>query len=504
MRAFWRVSRAAAIVAALLIVGFPVAAQRGAPPPSPADRLVAAVHGISSHDLLDFVKEMSSEKYGGRLTGTRGYDESAAWAADLLKGWGFAPAGDGGTYYQKFPNPYTLVLPGDELVLHIPIAGGATLRKPYTIEQDYFPGSTSDSGTLTAETVYVGYGITAPELGFDEYAGIDVKGKIVVVEPEVPVSPEPDAAAFKQWRPYSFHDYKVRNAKEHGAAGMVYGYHIANPNCVFLPGFQLTYVSRGVMEDLFAGTGRTHADTVATIRKTLKPASRVLGKTVTMTNRTEHHPDGIASNVLAAREGADPALKGEVIMIGAHLDHLGYNPGLMPGAHDNASGVAVLLGVAEALHRYGVPLKRTVALILFGAEEQGVKGSEYYVAHPTFPNDRLKGFINLESVGRGERIGFGSGRDYPDLFAAFDRANTQYVHRTISASSNLYPGRPRQDAAHYVWAGIPTVSVGTSGAPPLPYATYHTTKDTWETLTPEIMEDLARIVFLGVVELANR
>lgn len=504
MRAFWRVSRAAAIVAALLIVGFPVAAQRGAPPPSPADRLVAAVHGISSHDLLDFVKEMSSEKYGGRLTGTRGYDESAAWAVDLLKGWGFTPAGDGGTYYQKFPNPYTLVLPGDELVLHIPLAGGATLRKPYVIEQDYFPGSTSDSGTLTAETVYVGYGITAPELGFDDYAGIDVTGKIVVVEPEVPVSPEPDAAVFKQWRPYSFHDYKVRNAKEHGAAGMVYDYHIANPNCVFLPGFQLTYVSRGVMEDLFAGTGRTHADTVATIRKTLKPASMVLGKTVTMTNRTEHHPDGIASNVLAAREGADPALKGEVIMIGAHLDHLGYNPGLMPGAHDNASGVAVLLGVAEALHRYGVPLKRTVALILFGAEEQGVKGSEYYVAHPTFPNDRLKGFINLESVGRGERIGFGSGRDYPDLFAAFDRANTQYVHRTISASSNLYPGRPRQDAAHYVWAGIPTVSVGTSGAPPLPYATYHTTKDTWETLTPEIMEDLARIVFLGVVELANR
>jgi Zn-dependent M28 family amino/carboxypeptidase len=176
----------------------------------------------------------------------------------------------------------------------------------------------------------------------------------------------------------------------------------------------------------------------------------------------------------------------------------------MPGAHDNASGVAVLLAVADAINRYDQPLKRTVAVILFGAEEQGVKGSEYYVAHPTFPNARLKAFVNLESVGRGERIGFGSGRDYPELFAAMERANTQYVHRAISASSNTYVARPRQDAAHFVWAGIPTVSVGTSGAPPLPYATYHTTKDTWDTLTPEIMEDLARIVFLGVVDLANR
>lgn len=501
MRSFCRLS---ATVAVTLVLGLPLAAQRDLQPPSPADKLLAALHGISSHAILDHVKEMTSEKYGGRLTGTRGYDASAAWAVELLKGWTFAPAGDAGTYYQRFPNPYTLVLPGDELTLHVPMAGGSTLKKSYVRELEYFPGSTSDSGTLTAETVYVGFGITAPELGFDDYAGLDVKGRIVVVEPEVPVSPAPDAAVFKQWRPYSFHDYKVRNAKDHGAAGMIYDYHIANPNCVFLPGFQLAYVSRAVMEDLFTGTGRTHAETLDAIRKTRKPASLALGKTVTMKHRTEHHPEGIASNVLAAREGADPALKQEAILIGAHLDHLGYNPDLMPGAHDNASGVAVLLAVAEAIDRYDTPLKRTVALILFGAEEQGVKGSEYYVAHPTIPNERLKAFINLESVGRGERIGFGSGRDYPDLFATMERANTAYVHRSISASSNTYVARPRQDAAHFVWAGVPTVSIGTSGAQPLPYATYHTTKDRWETLTPEIMEDLARIVFLAVVELANR
>jgi Zn-dependent M28 family amino/carboxypeptidase len=176
----------------------------------------------------------------------------------------------------------------------------------------------------------------------------------------------------------------------------------------------------------------------------------------------------------------------------------------MPGAHDNASGVAVTLAAAEALAKAGVPLKRSVIVVLFGAEEQGVKGSEFYVAHPFMPNENVKAFINLESVGRGERIGVGSGRNYPAIFEVMERLNTQYVHRQITANLNANLARPRQDAAHFLWAGIPTVSIGTSGAPPLPYATYHTTKDRWETLTPEIMEDLARLVFLSVVELANR
>jgi hypothetical protein len=85
-----------------------------------------------------------------------------------------------------------------------------------------------------------------------------------------------------------------------------------------------------------------------------------------------------------------------------------------------------------------------------------------------------------------------------------ERLNTKWVHRPLSASANANLARPRQDAAHFLWANIPTVSIGLSGAPPLPYATYHTTKDRWELLSPETMEDLARLVFLSVVELANK
>jgi Zn-dependent M28 family amino/carboxypeptidase len=164
----------------------------------------------------------------------------------------------------------------------------------------------------------------------------------------------------------------------------------------------------------------------------------------------------------------------------------------------------VTLGVAEALATSGFPLKRSVLFILFGAEEQGVKGSEYYVAHPVVPNDRVKAFINLESVGRGERITAGAGgKDYNQLWEYFDRNNRKYIHRPVSMRFSANLARPRQDAAHFMWAGIPTVSFGTGGSKPLPFATYHTTRDTPEIITPEIMEDLARLVFLSVVELAN-
>lgn len=508
MPRLWSSLRALALVPSSVLLTAALAAQPPvrAPqaPATPQERLVTAMHGISSHAILDFVKEMTDEKYGGRLTGTPGYDSSAAWTASLLRSWGYQPAGDKGTWYQKFANPYTLVRPGTELSLHLPQSGGGTVVKSYAWETEFFQGSTSDSGRVTAEAVYVGYGITAPELGYDDYAGVDVKGKIVVMEPEAPMGPGPDSVLFKKWRPYSFHSYKIENAAKHGAAGMVYGYHIANPNARFVKGFILSYVGSAVMNDLFAGLPNSHRQTVDQIRNTLKPASRPLGKTMTLYNNTQHHPEGIGSNVIAVLPGSDPVLKDEYIVLGAHLDHLGYNHEMMPGAHDNASGVAVMLAAAEAIAKAKVPLKRSVLLLVFGAEEQGVAGSEYYVANPVVPNAKIRAFLNLESVGRGERIVVSSGREYPAIYEAMERANNQYVHRPMGAFSNANLARPRQDAAHFLWAKIPTVSIGATGAPLLPYTSYHTTKDRWQILTPEIMEDLARITFLATVDLANR
>ena len=251
------------------------------------------------------------------------------------------------------------------------------------------------------------------------------------------------------------------------------------------------------------GTGKIRDTLVQQIRRSLKPGSFPTGKMATIRCETEHHPEGIARNVIGYIKGSDPLLKSEVIIVGAHLDHVGKNHLLMPGANDNASGVAVALGTAEALSKVSQGLRRSVLILLFGAEEQGVKGSEYYLANPPIPNSRVKAFINLESIGRGEKLGVGAGKNYPALWEVVRRNNEKFIHRPISTDTTANLARPRQDAAHFLWANIPTIGIGTYGAPPVPVATYHTTQDKIEYITPEILEDICRLTILSVVEMAQ-
>ena len=469
-----------------------------------ADRqILSGMHSISSHILFKTVKELCSKKYGGRLTGTPGYNSAAAWVSETLKKMGIKPAGDSHSYLQAFPNPYTLVYEGSEATLHIAMSNNQILLKPYMYETDFIPGSTSDTGEVTSEVIYVGYGITAPELGFDEYKDIDVKGKIVLMEPEVPVSPEKEPGLFKKWRKYSFHQYKVRNAKDHGAAGMLYNYHIANPNCQFIDDFILTYAGPAMITDLFLGTGRNHRRIKQKIRSSRTSQSFRTGKVISLKNHTEHHPDGIAYNVIGILEGKDPKMINKAIIIGAHLDHVGCNHKLMPGANDNASGVAVVLSVARALTGLPFPLNRSIVFILFGAEEQGVVGSQFYVKHPVFPNKDIMAFINMDGVGRGKKIWALAAQNFPQIWNYFKNSNKQWIHRDIDTEYFHNLARPRLDAARFMWAGIPTISFSTYGEAELPYSVYHKTLDTPDIITPEIMEDLAQLIYMAVVKMAG-
>lgn len=462
-------------------------------------KILASLHSISSHQLLEYVRELVSEKYGGRLTGTKAYEACAAWVASLLQEWGLQPGGEKGSFLQSFPNPYTLVFSGCEAYLHLPVDGGV-VKKYYRYDDEFIPGGTSGSGEVTAEVIYVGYGITAPELGYDDYAGLDVKGKILLMEREVPVSPDRDPERFQKWRPYSFHQYKLENAVAHQAAGMLYNYGpIGNPNNAYHEGFVYSHVGETVVNDIFAGTGRSHAETVAEIQKSLKPRSFATGKVFTLKNITEHRPEGIGLNVIGRLEGADPRLREEVIILGGHLDHLGHCYELMPGANDNASGVAVLLGVAEAMAKCPVKPARSVVFLFFGAEEQGVAGSEYYLNHPTFPLEKTVAFLNLDGVGCGNRIHVLAGKNFPTLAAFIDSANARYIHRIVNSSFFANIARPRLDAARFLWKNVPSLSFSVSGAPSF----YHNTKDRLETITPEILEDLAQLLFVSVLDMSD-
>lgn len=480
----------------VFLVFFPILSQEQI---SQEQQILRLMHSISSHTLLDYVKELTLEKFGGRLTGTEEYKACAEWVSSLLKKWNIEPAGNNGTYLQSYSLEYTIVHKGCELILNIPYKN-SVIKKNYRYEDEFIPGATSGSGEITAEVIYVGYGITAPELGYDDYKGVDVKGKIVLMEREVPVEPDKDPETFKKWRPYSFHQYKLENAVAHGAKGMLYNYGpIANPNNSYNKDFIYTHVGDAVVEDIFSGTGRNHKDVVEKIKKTLKPQSFSTGKIVTIKNITEHFPNGIGYNVIGMIRGNDPELKDEAIIVGAHLDHLGRCYELMPGANDNASGVAVILGIAEALSKLSIKPKRTIIFIFFGSEEQGVYGSEYYLEHPVFPIEKTIGFINLDGVGCGFRINALAGENYPEFFEFIKKANEKYIHRELRSSYFANIARPRLDAARFMWKGIPSISFSVSGS----QSFYHITKDSIETITPEILEDLAQLLFIALIDMAN-
>ena len=483
------------IVLIALLLTVPIVAQEMIQP----DPILSAMHSISSHDLIEYVKIQCDEKYAGRLTGTAGYQECAEWLASMFRDWGLTPVGENGTWFQWFDIPYILVYPDCGVSLHLKQGKEGTILKNYKYVSEYMPGSTSGSGEVTAEVIYAGYGITATEIGYDDYAGIDVNGKIILIEPEAPVSPGAGAEKFTPWFEHSFHQTKLKNAVKHGAVGMLYNYGpIANPNNAYNKDFVYVHIGSEAVNDIFTGTGRSHDEVIASVRENLRPSSFNTGKTVTIKMTTEHFPDGRGSNIIGLLKGIDPVLSNEVIIIGAHLDHLGRCYEIIPGANDNASAVAVMMGVAKALTENNIKLKRSVLFLSFGAEEQGIIGSKAYLENPAFPLEKSI-LLNMDGVGIGHAINANAGSNFPELWKFVEEANGKYIHRQLSTNHFSNLGRPRLDAARFLSAGVPSLSFATYGSA----NNYHLPGDNIDIIKPEIMEDMARLLFMTVVNMGN-
>jgi len=457
--------------------------------------LLPATWDIKSEELLGIVRELAKPEYEGRLTGSPGFRMAAGYLAAEFEKLGLQKPYVADGYFQKFTIPYTLVLPDCSFSL---IAGDKV--KAYRYYDEYMPGSTSGSGDLTAGVVFAGWGITASELNYDDYEGIDVKGKIVLIRPEAPVSPGAGAGKFDPWLPYSLHQYKMKNAIAHGAKGVLYQYGpLANTNNDYHPELLLTMVSNSVVDELFSGSGKSYPEVVASIEKNLKPQSFDLNKKVRIKNTTQNFPEAEGMNVIGVLPGADPVLRKEVILVGGHLDHCGRCWEVCPGANDNASGIAVMLGVARAMVKSGLSFNRTIVFIGIGGEESGLVGAKEYVDRPVFPKQSTLGLINLDCVGVGPNLHAGGGLSFPLLYGAIEGANRNYVHRNLSASATGGGGRPRSDAAIFNQAGIQTVSFSSYGGS----GAYHTPGDTPETIWPETLEDLATILTIAIADLAG-
>jgi hypothetical protein len=327
---------------------------------------------------------------------------------------GLQPAADGG-YLQQF-DVVPVSLDGARSSLEVLRSGaGQSFEAGGVFFPD--PGRPID---LLLDVVFAGYGITAPELGYDDYAGVDVSGKAVVIFDHEPQ--ESDARSLFHGAGFTLHANvwtKTQNAQRHGAAAVLIATEPVNshrpavrvpdragaqPQALAASELRIPrfLVSSDAAAALLLPSGRTPAELQVRIDRGPSPASQALdGVQVRLRAANGHTAPQPSWNVAGLFAGTDPALSHETILVTAHYDHVGVQQGrLYPGANDNASGVAAMLEVARLIARQ--PLPRSVLFVAFGSEEQLMLGSYHYVAHPLRPLETTRAVLNLDMMGRNE------------------------------------------------------------------------------------------------------
>jgi hypothetical protein len=366
--------------------------------------LLAQPDASAARRIHDDVKRLASGDWKGRRAGTREADQAATWIAERWRKLGLAPA-FGASYLQTFGFIDGVHLgPASRLSV-----GGRAFRSG----DDFRPLAFSSAGSASGGLVFAGYGIVAKELDFDEYAGLDVRGKLVLV---LRFAPGGDDAQGK-WGAFMALRLKAALARERGAAALLIatGPLSGQPQDALVParsdaslvdaGLPVFSVRRPVAEALLAGSGTSLEELQRGIDAG-KPASRSLAA------RAEVAADvspkrATSANVAGILRGSDPAAG--AIVVGAHYDHLGLglSGSLDPkpegkvhhGADDNASGVAGLLELSRRLTGRPAP-PRSIVFAAFGAEELGTLGSSYFVKNPPLPAERIVAMLNLDMVGR--------------------------------------------------------------------------------------------------------
>ena len=467
-------------------------AQGPTPPASAAPAVAAPLKAIDGGDLLKHIEVLASDEFEGRSPGTRGETLTVSYIKQEFIRLGLASGNPDGTYVQRVPMSGVTSAPK----LAFNARGKATqLNFPGDFVA-FSPHAERDIRIDGSEVVFVGYGVVAPEFGWDDYKGADLRGKTLVMLINDPPIPDPnnpaklDPAMFKGegMTYYGRWTYKYEMAAKLGAAAAIivhetkpaaYPYEVVmnswarenftlkadGPNASFpeVP----AWIRLDRARDLFRSAGLDFETLKkSALSREFKPVS--LG--VTATIRVQNTLREIASNnVVAKIEGSDPELKNECVVYSAHWDHFGMNdklPGaraqrIFHGALDNASGVATLLELAKAYKALPVPPKRTVVFIATTGEEQGLLGAQYYVQHPLYPLRRTLANINIDGINTWgptkdvEIIGFGhsSMDDSVKKFAAMQG-------RTVRPETRPELGAfYRADHFEFAKGGVPVVYV---------------------------------------------
>jgi hypothetical protein len=396
----------------------PVSAQSSSPS---AGEVEPALASIRPQAIQAHMRFLADDLLEGRGTASRGYDLAARYVASVFEGMGLEPAGTGDSFFQPVPLKKTATVES-ECSLALLRDGRKTRLK---LGEDYVAtadGLAELDSSVTAPVAFVGFGVTAPESGYDDYAGIDVRGKVIALLMGTPASLAPHQRSY-----YADSLVKVGNAASRGAAGILV---IMPPEMEQrIPWEFLTqvvraprlgwvdekgrerfhfpqmrgyaYLSRKGAEELFKGASRSLAEAFEAAEAS-RPQSFELPVQVSLrvVGRQERAE---SPNVAAVLRGSDPRLREEYVLLTGHLDGLGLNDpvegdSIYNGAYDNASGIAILLEVAKAMSRLPAAPRRSVLFLAVTGEEEGLQGSDFFAQHPTVPIDRIVANVNLDMV----------------------------------------------------------------------------------------------------------
>lgn len=445
---------------------------------------------IRAAELMKTVEYLASPRLAGRLSGSPGYMTAARELAGRFRRLGLKPAGDEG-FFQRLDVEYAeidtcrlaLVLPGD-------------VTRELKLGPDFVARGLTGSGDFTAPVVFAGYGVSVPERGYDDYAEIDVRGKVVLAFKAPPPFPLDSTGWGERVMPRP----RGRVAAGHGARGLLLvaaddPEGLTKPIGSVLEGpgpqdehFPRLMVDVPVAQEMLTATGLRLADLKATIDSTKRPQSRDLNASVRVEVKARYQAEQPSVNVVGILEGSDAALRDQYLVIGAHLDHVGSQGGLyFPGANDNASGAAAVLAVAQAFARGGERPKRSVVFVLLTSEESGLDGAKRFVEHPPVPLGRIVAYLNLDCIAVGDSIQLGSGKTSPRLWQLARDLDARGARLSVEETW----GGGGADATPFAERRIPTLYFASRFS----YTHIHQPGDTPGTLNPRLYEALTRLVY---------
>ena len=473
---------------------------------------------IDPRTYLQHIRYLASDELEGRGNGTPGLEKAAEYIEKHLRAAGLEPAGDNGTFFQTFEITTGIsVEPGNVFTLRA--ARGATT---FEIGRDYSLLSTSRDQSTGASfaVVFAGYGISAPALHYDDYTGIDATGKAVLMFTHEPQENDPSSAFEGQTNTtHSSMLRKVEVARSHGAAAIVlmddtrhrvqtdrYRSWLRDPQAEDY-GLPIFFVSRDRVQQAL-GTSLNLAAVSRDIDRDLTPQSRPLGEvSVTAVDRTARVRRPVR-NVVGMLKGSDPSVQSEVVVVGAHYDHLGRSARfsmstnstgqIHHGADDNASGTAAILEMAKSAAESRADFRRSVIFMTFAGEELGLLGSSYYASHPFVPLEKTVAVINLDMVGRaGGRILVDGLANSPSIEEDLKTAQALIGIKLSALKGSA--GAGASDDATFNLKKIPAVNFF-SGF----HADYHRPTDTWEKVDAAGGASVADLALALAQQLANR